>query len=105
MSILFAARKKSKIKKAFIPIVVFILIKAMILIPLALGILGFKAWNAIQLSFVAFVTSAALAIWKFCSKLNHDHPPAIVHGGWDGHHYDRSDVAQQMAYSAYAPEL
>nr|XP_023027490.1 uncharacterized protein LOC111515497 [Leptinotarsa decemlineata] len=96
-----ARKKKSKIKKAFIPILVFILIKAIILIPLALAILGFKTWNAIQLSFVSFVTAAALAIWKFCSKINHDHHPAIVHNAWDPH-LDRTD-AQQIAYSGYAP--
>ncbi|CAG9817453.1 unnamed protein product [Phaedon cochleariae] len=95
------ARKKSKIKKAFIPILIFILVKAMILIPLALAILGFKTWNAIQLAFVSFVTSAALAIWKICTKVSHDHHPAIIHGGWDPH-LDRTD-AQQLAYSGYAP--
>ncbi|KAG5893948.1 hypothetical protein JTB14_009695 [Gonioctena quinquepunctata] len=96
-----ARKKKSKIKKAFVPILVFILIKAIILIPLALAILGFKTWNAIQLSFVSFVTAAGLAIWKFCTKINHDDHPAIVHNAWDPH-LDRTD-GQQLAYGAYAP--
>ncbi|XP_060529382.1 uncharacterized protein LOC132703882 [Cylas formicarius] len=103
------ARKKSKIKKIFIPILVFILIKAMTLIPLALGILAIKAWNAIQLSFISFVTTLAMAVWKLCSKVSGDHPPPpqIIHEHWDPHHYAaaRSDDIEgmQMAYSGYAP--
>ncbi|KAJ8952339.1 hypothetical protein NQ318_017233 [Aromia moschata] len=93
------ARKKSKIKKAFVPILVLILLKAIVLIPLALGVLGIKTWNAIQLSFISFVSSIVLAIWKLCSKINHDHQPTIIHSGWDAHHHDRSGNAQQVAYS------
>ncbi|CAG9817454.1 unnamed protein product [Phaedon cochleariae] len=87
-------------KKIFVPILIFILIKAMTLIPLALGVLGIKAWNAIQLSFVSFVSALAMAVWKLCSKVHHE-PPQIIHNAWDSHahlHHDRSDVAQQMAY-------
>lgn len=75
----------------------------MVLIPLALGILGIKTWNAIQLSFISFVSALVLAVWKLCSKVNHDHPPAIIHNAWDPYHHDRSDGVQQMAYSNYAP--
>lgn len=84
------------------PILLIVLLKALILIPLALGITGFKAWNAIQLSFVSFVVSIGLAIWKLCTKISHDKPPAIIHAaaGWD---YDRADATtgQQLAYNAY----
>lgn len=52
-----------------IPIMVFVLLKAMTLIPLALGVLGLKAWNALQLSFFSFVTSLALAIFNLCKKV------------------------------------
>nr|CAI5870016.1 unnamed protein product [Callosobruchus analis] len=98
-------RTKHKIKKALMPIAIFVIIKAMILIPLALGLLGFKAWNAMQLAFISFVSASALAIWKFCTKVNQDQAPAIVHAAWDPHHLhtDRTDLNQQVAYSAYAP--
>lgn len=76
----------------------------MTLIPLALGVLGIKTWNALQLGMVAFISAIAMAVWKICSKLNHE-PPHIIHNGWDHLHHDRSDVgAQQLAYAAYAPK-
>ncbi|CAG9860637.1 unnamed protein product [Phyllotreta striolata] len=106
-------KKKSKLKKMFVPILVFIVIKAMTLIPLALGILGIKAWNATQLSFVSFVSALAMAIWKLCTKVTHE-PPQIIHQTYDPHlhhFHDRQDggaqqaqQAQQMAYSGYAPQ-
>ncbi|CAB3367745.1 Hypothetical predicted protein [Cloeon dipterum] len=43
--------RKGKLKKIIIPILVFVLLKAMTLVPLAIGVLGLKAWNALQLSF------------------------------------------------------
>lgn len=48
---------------------VFVLLKAMTLIPLALGVLGLKAFNALQLSFFSFVASIALAIFQLCKKV------------------------------------
>ncbi|KAF7279539.1 uncharacterized protein LOC143199738 [Rhynchophorus ferrugineus] len=120
------ARKKSKIKKILAPILIIVLLKAITLIPLALGILGLKTWNALQLSFVSFVTSIVLAVWKLCSKFSdHHHAPHVIHEAvhdvhvphpivhhdhhddhhhdhWD--HYHRSDDAQQLAYSGYIPE-
>ncbi|CAH1111171.1 unnamed protein product [Psylliodes chrysocephalus] len=99
-----ARKKKSKLKKMFVPILVFIVIKAMTLIPLALGILGIKAWNATQLSFISFVSSLAMAIWKLCSKVSHE-PPQVIHQSYDPHlhhFHDRQDAGvQQMAYSGY----
>lgn len=81
----------------------------MTLIPLALGLLGLKTWNAIQLSFVSFVTTLAMAVWKLCSKVNGDHPqPQIYHETYDPHHHhhiaaSRSDQVEemQMAYNGY----
>lgn len=61
--------RKSKLKKIVIPIMVFVLLKAMTLIPLALGVLGLKAWNALQLSFFSFVISTAMAIFQLCKKV------------------------------------
>lgn len=62
--------RKSKLKKIFIPILVFVLLKAMTLVPLALGVLGLKAWNALQLSFFAFIVSVSLAIFQLCKKVS-----------------------------------
>jgi Protein of unknown function (DUF1676) len=63
------ARGKSKLKKIMIPIMVFVLLKAMTLVPLALGVLGLKAWNALQLSFFSFIVSFALAVFQLCKKV------------------------------------
>jgi hypothetical protein len=57
------------LKKLFIPLFVFVLLKAMTLIPLALGVLGLKAWNALQLSFFSFITAFSLAIFQLCKKV------------------------------------
>lgn len=62
--------RKSKLKKIVIPIMVFILLKAMTLIPMALGVLGLKAWNSLQLSFFSFVVSVGLAIFQLCKKVS-----------------------------------
>ncbi|XP_066154594.1 uncharacterized protein [Euwallacea fornicatus] len=74
------ARKKAKIKKILPPILIILLLKAITFIPLALGVLGIKTWNALQLSFVSFVTSIVLAVWKLCAKFSdHHHAPHIIH--------------------------
>lgn len=65
--------RKAKLKKIIVPILVFVLLKAMTLIPLAIGVLGLKAWNALQLSFFSFVVSVALAIFQLCKKVNIRH--------------------------------
>lgn len=78
-----------------------------------MGVLGLKTWNAIQLSFISFITSLGLAIWKLCGKLAGDHPPPpqIIHNAWEPHHAQqyaaRADniyEAQQMAYNSYTPQ-
>lgn len=61
--------RKHKLKKIMMPIFVFVLLKAMTLVPLALGVLGLKAWNALQLSFFSFIISFALAIFQLCKKV------------------------------------
>ncbi|XP_069675004.1 uncharacterized protein [Periplaneta americana] len=99
--------KKSKLKKILIPIAVFMLLKALTMIPLFIGILGIKAWNALQLSFGSFVLSFALAIFQLCKKLAGDSAPPqpiVAHAtGWDAQRsFDTGFDAQDMAYSAYA---
>lgn len=104
-------------KKIIVPILVFVLLKAMTVVPLALGILGLKAWNALQLSFFSFVISVALAVFQLCKKIASDniHPPAIAAHGWDAaaqqYHYQQRSLdtaavpsnvdAQKLAYSGY----
>jgi hypothetical protein len=106
--LLFAARrrKKHKLKKILIPIAVFLLLKALTLIPLFIGILGIKAWNALQLSFGSFVLSFALAIFQLCKKIAGDsvpHQPIVAHSAaWDSQRsFDTAFDAQDLAYSAY----
>ncbi|CRK87099.1 CLUMA_CG000828, isoform A [Clunio marinus] len=101
-----ARTRKSKLKKLFIPLFVFVLLKAMTLIPLALGVLGLKAWNALQLSFFSFITAFSLAIFQLCKKLAADshHPQIAAHGPWDhGRSISEkpSSEGQNMAYNAY----
>ncbi|GAB0087569.1 uncharacterized protein DMENIID0001_018960 [Sergentomyia squamirostris] len=100
--------RRSKIKKLMAPIVVLIVLKAMTIIPMALGILGIKAWNALQLSFFSFVISTALAIFQLCKKIQTDgfvHPQIAAHGPWDHRRSfetaEGSGDAQNLAYSAY----
>ncbi|XP_023027128.2 uncharacterized protein [Leptinotarsa decemlineata] len=104
------ARKKSKLKKIFIPILVFLLLKAITLVPLAIGILGLKAWNGLQLAFFSFIISTGLAIFQLCQKLAADSAHSTAHisaaGPWEsaavGPYAARSlNEAQNMAYSAY----
>jgi hypothetical protein len=105
--------RKSKLKKVIIPILVFVLLKAMTLIPLAIGVLGLKAWNALQLSFFSFVVSVGLAIFQLCKKIAADShaSPIAAHGPWEYQAAQyrsfndapelESATAQDLAYSAY----
>ncbi|XP_028128250.2 uncharacterized protein LOC114324583 [Diabrotica virgifera virgifera] len=101
--------KKSKIKKILSPILIFILLKAITLVPFAIGVLGLKAWNGLQLAFISFIISAGLAIFQLCQKLAADHAHAHIStaGPWESvgsPQWGRSldDDAQKLAYSAYA---
>ncbi|KFB51867.1 AGAP012549-PA-like protein [Anopheles sinensis] len=101
--------RKSKLKKIVIPIMVFILLKAMTLIPMALGVLGLKAWNSLQLSFFSFVVSVGLAIFQLCKKLAADshHPHIAAHGPWETRRSfanveQPAFEGQDVAYRAYA---
>lgn len=85
---------------------VFVLLKAMTLIPLALGVLGLKAWNALQLSFFSFVISVALAIFQLCKKIATDnHHPQITHAPWEAARFFQEEEpkaeSQNIAYNAY----
>lgn len=109
--------RKSKLKKVIIPILVFVLLKAMTLIPLAIGVLGLKAWNALQLSFFSFVVSVGLAIFQLCKKIAADShsAPLAAHGPWEYQAAQyrslqndaapiTSQFAQDLAYSGYVQE-
>ncbi|CAK9807944.1 hypothetical protein ANTQUA_LOCUS5397 [Anthophora quadrimaculata] len=104
--------RKSKLKKVVIPILVFVLLKAMTLIPLAIGVLGLKAWNALQLSFFSFIVSVGMAIFQLCKKIAADGhgAPLASHGPWEYQAQYRSLqdeepsvlYAQNLAYSGHA---
>lgn len=108
-------------KKILVPILVFVLLKAMTLIPLAIGVLGLKAWNALQLSFISFLVSISLAIFQLCKKVaSESQSPIAAHIPFETSHYAAArnfvvdqqrnvvqNVAdindpQNMAYRAYA---
>ncbi|XP_065350648.1 uncharacterized protein LOC135946366 [Cloeon dipterum] len=99
--------RKGKLKKIIIPILVFVLLKAMTLVPLAIGVLGLKAWNALQLSFFSFVISVALAIFQLCKKIAADASQTQAHyATYDAYnaHYARNLEAQDLAYPAHKQE-
>ncbi|XP_012255483.2 uncharacterized protein LOC105685706 [Athalia rosae] len=108
--------RKSKLKKVIIPILVFVLLKAMTLIPLAIGVLGLKAWNALQLSFFSFVVSVGLAIFQLCKKIAADShaAPLAAHGPWEYQAaqyraFDQPEIVQQesaqdLAYAGYSKQ-
>ena len=103
-----------------VPILVFVLLKAMTLIPLAIGVLGLKAWNALQLSFISFLVSISLAIFQLCKKVAADSGSQIAaHIPFETSHYaaarnfiispEQNDIvdrrgdinAQDLAYRGY----
>lgn len=77
--------------------------KAVILVPLALGIMGLKAFNALQLSFVTFVTTLVLAVYQFCKKMAADSVPVPAHVAWEAPYRQKRSAnnAQELAYNAY----
>lgn len=112
--ICFTARKH-KLKRILSPLVVFFLLKAITVVPLAIGFLILKAWNALQLSVFSFVISAGLAIFQLCKKIAENNAAAHIaaHGPWEtpahpaaARNFAENNViskdAQEMAYSAHA---
>ncbi|TMW47679.1 hypothetical protein DOY81_007247 [Sarcophaga bullata] len=105
--------KKHRLRKMAMPIMVLILLKAITIIPMAIGILKIKALNALGLGFFSFIVSVGLAIFQLCKKIatEHHHSAHITsHGPWDGRsvssiasveQYETDPAAQNLAYSAY----
>ncbi|XP_067619140.1 uncharacterized protein Osi19 isoform X2 [Eurosta solidaginis] len=107
--------KKHRLRKMIMPLMVLILLKAMTVIPMAIGILKIKALNALGLGFLSFIVSVGLAIFQLCKKLAAEHHSAHItaHGPWDGRSigvpaafleskYQHNAEAQKLAYKAYA---
>ncbi|XP_017102808.2 uncharacterized protein Osi19 isoform X2 [Drosophila bipectinata] len=109
-----ARGKKHRLRKLAMPILVLILLKAITVIPMAIGILKIKAFNALALGFFSFIVSVGLAIFQLCKKIAHDHHHTAhitAHGPWDGRTFGSLPVpvveqpqklAQNLAYQAYA---
>ncbi|XP_055850384.1 uncharacterized protein LOC129914958 [Episyrphus balteatus] len=98
--------RKNRLKKIAVPIMVLILLKAMTVIPMAIGILKLKAFNALALGFFSFVVSVGLAIFQLCKKLAAEHHPAHIsaHGPWDSRSFvpnAQIESAHNLAYKAY----
>ncbi|KAK3918828.1 Proton extrusion protein PcxA [Frankliniella fusca] len=83
-------KSKGKLRRMMVPLLVFLLLKAMTLIPLALGVLGLKAWNALQLGFFSFVIALSLAVFQLCKKIAADQAPVSQLSAhvapWDAHY-------------------
>ncbi|XP_054747530.1 uncharacterized protein LOC129253255 isoform X2 [Anastrepha obliqua] len=107
--------KKHRLRKMIMPLMVLILLKAMTVIPMAIGILKIKAFNALALGFFSFIVSVGLAIFQLCKKIAAEHHSAHItaHGPWDGRSvgvsaavvepaYEQNVNAQDLAYNAYA---
>ncbi|KAH8294718.1 hypothetical protein KR018_002194 [Drosophila ironensis] len=111
---IFKKGKKNRLRKLAMPILVLILLKAITVIPMAIGILKIKAFNALALGFFSFIVSVGLAIFQLCKKIAHDHHHTAhitAHGPWDGRTFGAAPVpvveqpqnlAQKLAYKAYA---
>ncbi|XP_073820283.1 DUF1676 domain-containing protein Osi19 isoform X2 [Musca autumnalis] len=104
--------KKHRLRKMAMPIMVLILLKAITIIPMAIGILKIKALNALGLGFFSFLVSVGLAIFQVCKKIASEHHSAHItaHGPWDGRsvssissveQYETNPAAQTLAYNAY----
>ncbi|XP_004536861.1 uncharacterized protein LOC101449483 isoform X1 [Ceratitis capitata] len=112
----FKKGKKHRLRKMIMPLMVLILLKAMTVIPMAIGILKIKAFNALALGFFSFIVSVGLAIFQLCKKIAAEHHSAHItaHGPWDGRSvgavpaavvnpaYQLNEEAQSLAYNAYA---
>ncbi|KAH8402618.1 hypothetical protein KR215_003493 [Drosophila sulfurigaster] len=112
---IFKKGKKNRLRKLAMPILVLILLKSITVIPMAIGILKIKAFNALALGFFSFIVSVGLAIFQLCKKIAHDHHHTAhitAHGPWDGRNFGAVPVvpvveqpqqsAQNLAYQAYA---
>ncbi|XP_001358908.3 uncharacterized protein Osi19 isoform X1 [Drosophila pseudoobscura] len=112
---IFKKGKKHRLRKLAMPILVLILLKAITVIPMAIGILKIKAFNALALGFFSFLVSVGLAIFQLCKKIAHDHHHTAhitAHGPWDGRTFGSvavpapvveqpQQLAQEMAYKGY----
>ncbi|XP_073820281.1 DUF1676 domain-containing protein Osi19 isoform X1 [Musca autumnalis] len=109
---IFKKGKKHRLRKMAMPIMVLILLKAITIIPMAIGILKIKALNALGLGFFSFLVSVGLAIFQVCKKIASEHHSAHItaHGPWDGRsvssissveQYETNPAAQTLAYNAY----
>ncbi|KAL9893185.1 DUF1676 domain-containing protein Osi19 isoform 1-T1 [Glossina fuscipes fuscipes] len=109
----FKKGKKKRLRKLAMPIMVLILLKAITVIPMAIGILKIKALNALGLGFLSFIVSVGLAIFQLCKKIaSSEHHTAHItaHGPWDGRslnpklqleQYEMIPAAHNLAYNAY----
>ncbi|XP_068153744.1 uncharacterized protein Osi19 [Drosophila tropicalis] len=108
---IFKKGKKHRLRKLAMPILVLILLKAITVIPMAIGILKIKAFNALALGFFSFIVSVGLAIFQLCKKIAHDHHHTAhitAHGPWDGRTFAGAvpaAVVEQPQYSASAQNL
>ncbi|XP_050533836.1 uncharacterized protein LOC126901442 [Daktulosphaira vitifoliae] len=94
-----ARGKKKKQQKMLMPLLMMLKMKAIALIPLAIGALALLAFKALVVGKIALVLAVIIGIQKL---LANKHTPSVeVHPHYTeehGHHYKRSLDAQNMAY-------
>ncbi|PSN43136.1 hypothetical protein C0J52_17084 [Blattella germanica] len=96
--------RRNRLRKILTPVLTFVLLKATTLIPLFIGALGLKAWNALQLSFFAFAISVGLAVFQLCKRFAGDSGPPQMYaapGGWDPSSARNMD-SHDLAYRAFS---
>lgn len=94
--------------KILVPIVVVLLFKAFTLMPLFIGALGMKAWNALQLSIFSFLISFTLTIVNLFKKVKEEKTTAIAAKiPWEGpyNHYAAAKNFFEQAYVEPAQEI
>lgn len=101
---MFTARgKKKKQQKMLLPLLMLLKMKAIALIPLAIGGLALLAFKALVVGKLALVLAVIIGIQKLLANKGHQSYEVVSHPHYTeehGHHgYGRSlETAQDMAY-------
>ncbi|XP_015114412.1 uncharacterized protein LOC107039359 [Diachasma alloeum] len=103
-----ARGKKKKIIKTLAPLLLLLKLKAIALIPIALGGLALLAFKALVIGKIALIISAIIAIQKLLAAKGHGQSYEVVahpahHDEHHDTHWGRSASGADLAYSAYKP--
>ncbi|XP_050437151.1 uncharacterized protein LOC126843583 [Adelges cooleyi] len=96
-----ARGKKKKQQKMLLPLLMMLKMKAIALVPLAIGALALLAFKALVVGKIALVLAVIIGIQKLLASKHHPSVEVVSHPHYTeehGHHYGRSMDAQDMAY-------